>query len=87
MAGPKPSDCGAVASGERLGDTFVERTELGHQSPAAAPGCLFLSDGVCSSATTVSVVSSKPATEAPFYSAERTTRNGSTTPSGSFRPV
>ena len=40
-----------------------------------------LFQGVCSSATSESVVSTSPATEAPFWRAWRTTRSGSMTPS------
>ena len=42
--------------------------------------------GVCSSATSVFVVSSSPATDAPFCRADRATRSGSMMPISTMSP-
>ena len=51
---------------------------------SSAPGCH--PTGVCSSATSVLVVSSRPATDAPFCSADRATRSGSMMPMSIMLP-
>ena len=63
--GPRPSDCGVLESGDGWCRPSSSCAELGHQRRGCRP------TGVCSSATSVLVVSSSPATEAPFCSADR----------------
>src|ERR1019366_9029410 len=71
--GPSPSDCGVLESG----DGWCRPSSSGPYSviSAALPP-----QGVCSSAIRVLVVSSSPATDAPFCSADRATRSGSVMP-------
>src|SRR5580692_12332532 len=64
--GPSPSDWGVLESGD--GWCRPSSSEPNSVIRAALPP-----QGVCSSATSVLVVSSRPATDAPFCGAERTT--------------
>src|SRR5208282_6337472 len=71
--GPSPRDCGVLESG----DGWCRPSS---REPYSVISAALPPHGVCSSATSVLVVSSRPATEAPFCSAERTTRSGSMMP-------
>src|SRR5262245_16709409 len=71
--GPRPSDCGVLESGEGCG--MPSSRDPNSVMRAALPP-----HGVCSSATREFVVSSRPATDAPFCSAALATRSGSMMP-------
>src|SRR3981189_2201570 len=75
--GPSPSDWGVVESGEGCGSP-----------PARSPISLMMAPdhGGFSSATRVFVVSTRPAIDAAFRSAERVTSSGSTIPKSTMSP-
>ena len=70
-------DWGVLASGEGCGMPSS-------RGPYSVIRALF--QGVCSSATRELVVRMRPATDAPFWSAERTTRRGSMMPISTMFP-
>ena len=75
--GPRPRDCGVEESGDGCGMPSSS-------GPNSVISALF--QGVTSSATSEFVVRINPATDAPFCSAERTTRSGSMIPSSTMLP-